>query len=286
MLEVDGLTVSYGGGAVALEGLSLSVDAGECVALIGANGAGKSTTLRAVTGLETPAVGTIRFEGEDITRLPAHHIVTRGIVMVPEQRQLFPHLSVLDNLRLGAFSRRDRGPSYVSERTEEVLRLFPALRERLGSQAGSLSGGQQQMVAVGRGLMADPKLLILDEPSLGLAPQIIDQIFSVVSRLHREQGTSILLVEQNARFSLEISERAYVLERGKLALSGASSDLAADPAVQEHYLGMPSGGDGPAHEVAQPSVNLDKLVRLFAPGSDGGANRRGRRRAPTTAQRA
>ena len=265
LLEVEGLSVSYGGGAIALDDVSLSVRESECVALIGANGAGKSTTLRAITGLAVPLAGTIRFEGEDVTGLPAHHIVRRGVVMVPEQRQLFPHLSVLDNLRLGAFTRRDRGPSYVSERVEEVLQIFPALKERLGSQAGSLSGGQQQMVAIGRGLMADPKLLIVDEPSLGLAPQITELIFSVIGRLHREEGKSILLVEQNARFSLEISERAYVLERGKLVLSGDSPDLAADPAVQASYLGM-SGGDGrPAEEATVVDVDLEKLRAVFSP---------------------
>lgn len=254
MLSVENLTVTYGAGAVAVDDLSLTVGDGECVALVGANGAGKSTTLRAITGLEETSSGRIVVGDQDITGWSTHRIIEQGLVMVPEGRQLFPHLSVADNLVLGAFSHRRRGSAHMSRKTEEILEIFPDLRTRMRSSAGSLSGGQQQMVAIGRALMGEPWLLVLDEPSLGLAPMICETIFGVVERLHGE-GMSVLVVEQNVRLSLKISDRAYVLERGRMVVSGRSADLIDDPAMRDHFL-----GSGSKVEAAGGKAHIERLT--------------------------
>lgn len=234
ILQVDSLTVGYGGEPAVRE-VSIQVQSREFVAVLGANGAGKTTLLRAICSLAKPLAGTVRLRGRDVTNAPAHSLVRLGMAMVPEGRQLFGGLSVEDNLRLGWFSQR-KSPQAWRERVDQGLALFPELRERLGTTAGALSGGQQQMVAIARALMSDPALLILDEPSLGLAPLVCDRIFNVLGDLQAE-GRSILLVEQNARLSLEISERGYVLERGRVARFGPSGELLNDPSIQEHYLG-------------------------------------------------
>lgn len=233
MLSVENLTSAYGRIEV-LHGVSLNVGHGEIVCLIGANGAGKTTLLRAISGIQTSSGGSIRLDGKPIDRLPAHARVQRGIVQVPEGRQLFVPLSVEDNLLLGAWVRRRIDTAAELDRT---YGLFPALRERRRLPAGALSGGQQQMLAIGRALMAKPRLLLLDEPSMGLAPILVDQIFSAIAALKRE-GLTIMLVEQNARAALFIADRAYVLETGRIAASGPASDIQSDPRVQEAYLGM------------------------------------------------
>lgn len=234
LLEVEDLSVAYGG-VQALRGLSLEVEAGEAVALLGANGAGKSTTLRAISGLVRPAAGSIRFDGQDLTRLPAHAIVELGIAHVPEGRRVFGTLSVEENLNLGGYTRRGRRQA-VAEARERVYHLFPRLRERRAQLAGTLSGGEQQMLAIGRGLMASPRLLLLDEPSLGLAPKLVREIFRTVREINR-QGVTVLLVEQNANLALRLAHRGYVLETGRLALGGAASELREDPRMREAYLG-------------------------------------------------
>lgn len=234
LLEVEDLRVAYGG-VQALRGLSLEVEAGEVVALLGANGAGKSTTLRAISGLVRPAAGSIRFDGQDLTRLPAHAIVELGIAHVPEGRRVFGTLSVEENLNLGGYTRRGRRRA-VAEARERVYQLFPRLKERRSQLAGTLSGGEQQMLAIGRGLMASPRLLLLDEPSLGLAPKLVREIFRNVREINR-QGVTVLLVEQNANLALRLAHRGYVLETGRLALGGAASELREDPRMREAYLG-------------------------------------------------
>jgi branched-chain amino acid transport system ATP-binding protein len=233
LLDVQNLSVSYGP-VTALRGISLHVDRGEIVALIGANGAGKSTTLRTISGLLAPQKGTIVFDGRPIQGRPAHRIAAAGLVQVPEGRGIFANLTVDENLRLGAFRRRDAVA--VRKDREKALALFPRLKERLAQSAGTLSGGEQQMLAIARALLAAPVLLLLDEPSLGLAPQIVRMIFRLIRQINKE-GTTILLVEQNARMALEVSRRAYVLEVGRIQTQGASAELAASDAVRKAYLG-------------------------------------------------
>jgi branched-chain amino acid transport system ATP-binding protein len=230
MLEVARLDSRYGR-IQALNGVDLCVAPGELVALVGANGAGKSTLLRAISGLQPASGGEIRFEGRNVARLSARQRVQLGIVQVPEGRQVFEPLSVEDNLRLGAFARG------AASRLEPVLALFPALLEKRGQAAGTLSGGQQQMLAIGRALMADPRLLLLDEPSMGLAPRLVAEIFAQVAALKR-QGTTILLVDQNARAALAIADRGYVMETGRIVLQGAGTELLRNPQVQQAYMGL------------------------------------------------
>ena len=232
ILNIENLSCYYGK-IRALEELSLSIDEGETVALIGANGAGKTTLLRTISGLNPSKEGSISYNGEDITTLPSDMRVKRGIAQVPEGRGLFSVLSVEDNLMLGAYSRSD---SDIKSDLESVYSRFPILKEKKDEYAGTLSGGQQQMVAVGRALMSRPKLLLLDEPSMGLAPIIVDDIFAVIEELRRG-GTTIFIVEQNAFLALKHSDRAYVLENGKVVSSGKSSDLLSDDSIKEAYLG-------------------------------------------------
>lgn len=257
MLEVCSLTVGYGGEPAVREA-TLQVADGEFVALLGANGAGKTTLLRAIVSLERPMAGSVQLNGLDTTALPADRLVTLGVALVPEGRQLFPGLSVRDNLILGWFSKRRVEP-HSRVRLEHCLSIFPELEPRLDTVAAALSGGQQQMVAIARALMSDPHLLILDEPSLGLAPLLCDRIFGVLRDLHRE-GRSVLLVEQNARLSLKISQRAYILERGNIVRSGASQELLEDPLIQEYYLGG-SGGAVAVSASAVPTATSPNLKR-------------------------
>ena len=236
MLEIVKISTYYGY-VQALKEVSIEVRDGEIVSIIGANGAGKSTLLNSITAIVPPRSGQILLDGKDITRLPVEAIVGMGISQVPERRQIFSTLSVYDNLFLGAYSRLRKGKKReVSDDLEYVFNLFPILRERRGQLAGTLSGGEQQMVAIGRGLMARPKALLLDEPSLGLAPLLVKEIFRVLLQL-RQEGTTILLVEQNARAALELSDRAYVLETGRIELSGASKELISNEEVKKAYLG-------------------------------------------------
>ncbi len=232
LLELDGLVAGYGG-ITAVKGIDLTVDEHEIVTLIGSNGAGKSTTLRAISGLVRARAGAIRFAGKAIDRLKPHEIVALGVSQVPEGRGIFSRLSVMENLALGAFQRKDGG---IKEDTERVFTLFPRLRERASQAAGTLSGGEQQMLSMGRALMARPKLLLLDEPSMGLSPILVDTIFATVRQI-REQGATILLVEQNAAMALDVADRAYVIESGTIALQGSGADLAKDDNVRRAYLG-------------------------------------------------
>jgi branched-chain amino acid transport system ATP-binding protein len=232
MLRLDGVHLNYGH-VHAVKGVCLAVTAGEIVTLIGANGAGKSSTLKAVSGVHPVTGGTITFQGEPIHTLPAHVIVSRGISHCPEGRRVFYDLTVRENLLMGGFLLAKQA---VAERLETVLDLFPRLRERLGQPGGTLSGGEQQMLAIGRSLMSNPSLLMLDEPSLGLAPLMVEKIFERIVELNRG-GLTVLLVEQNASFALEISHRAYVLETGTVTLDGPSADLARDERVKKAYLG-------------------------------------------------
>ena len=232
LLEVSDIHAHYGS-IEALKGISLTVDDGEVVTLIGSNGAGKSTTLRAISGLTPASAGRIIFEDEDITALPAHQVVVRGIALSPEGRHCFPRMTVRENLELGAHRRR--GPD-VAEDLDRVFTLFPRLQERERQKAGTMSGGEQQMLAIGRALMARPRLLMLDEPSMGIAPILVQRIYETIVEINRG-GVTILLVEQNANYALEISRRGYVLETGQVALRGSSSELRDDPEVQRAYLG-------------------------------------------------
>ena len=234
ILDVTGLEAGYGAISV-LHGLSLRVDAGEIVAMIGANGAGKTTTLSAISGLVKARAGGVVFNGAPITNAPAHQIVSMGLAQSPEGRKIFPRLSVLENLQMGAYTVRD--PAVAREGVEQAFRLFPILRERRSQAGGLLSGGQQQMLAIARALMSRPKLLLLDEPSLGLAPQIVVQIFEVIQRLNREQKMSVLLVEQNARMALKVAHRGYVLETGRVTFEGPAEALLTDPRIRAAYLG-------------------------------------------------
>jgi branched-chain amino acid transport system ATP-binding protein len=232
VLSLENLHVFYGE-IHALKGVSLEVRPGEIVALLGNNGAGKTTTLRTVSGLLTPREGRVRLDGQVLTGVPAHEIVMRGIAHVPEGRRIFNRLTVRENLMMGAYRRRDGG---IAEDLERVFALFPRLRERLGQVAGTLSGGEQQMLAIGRALMANPRMLLLDEPSMGLAPVLVEQIFETIRDINR-QGTTILLVEQNAAMALSIAHRGYVLETGAIALTGTAPELMENPAVRRAYLG-------------------------------------------------
>jgi branched-chain amino acid transport system ATP-binding protein len=232
VLEVRALRAGYGAIEV-LRGVDLAVGAGEIVALLGSNGAGKSTLNNNICGLYRPLAGTIRFDGTEIAGAPSMRIVEAGLVQVPEGRRVFPNLSVRENLELGSY-RRGRGAR--AKNLEHVLSIFPRLNERLAQSAGTLSGGEQQMLAIGRGLMGEPRLLILDEPSLGLSPLLVEEMFALIGRLNRD-GLAILLVEQNVVQSLAIAHRAYVLENGRIALSGNAADLAQDPELRKTYLG-------------------------------------------------
>ena len=233
MLKIDELKVSYGG-IEAVKGITFQVPERKIVTLIGANGAGKSTTLRTIAGLVKPAAGRIHLQGEDITGLSPDRIVPKGITLVPEGRRVFPDLTVLENLRIGAYLRTDKDS--IEEDIQWVYELFPRLKERSWQAAGTLSGGEQQMLAVGRALMSRPKLMMLDEPSLGLAPLVVQDIFSIIREINR-QGVTILLIEQNANMALKIADLAYVLETGKITMSGTGAELLANDKVKEAYLG-------------------------------------------------
>ncbi|HRK30229.1 MAG TPA: ABC transporter ATP-binding protein [Tepidisphaeraceae bacterium] len=233
LLNVTNLDVSYGA-VKALHGLSLEVDEGEIVTLIGCNGAGKSTTLRAVSGMLRPRGGSIAFEGQNVTGIASHKLVERGLSHVPEGRGIFANLTVAENLALGAYARKDR--QSLADDHERALVLFPRVKERLKQLAGTLSGGEQQMLAIARALLARPKLLLLDEPSLGLAPQLVQLIFSIIREINK-QGTTILLVEQNAHMALAVANRAYVLQSGEIIKSGPAKQLLDDPDVKRAYLG-------------------------------------------------
>jgi len=233
ILELNDVHTYYGA-IHALKGVSLNVGEGEIVTLLGANGAGKSTTLRSISGLNRPRKGTIQFQGQDITQTAAHNVVKRGIAQSPEGRKLFPRMSVTENLEMGAFQRSDKAG--IREDMDRVFTLFPRLAERKSQKAGTMSGGEQQMCAIGRALMARPKLLLLDEPSMGLAPIFVEKIFEIVKEIN-EQGTPILLVEQNALMALDAADRGYVLETGKIALEGAAKELRSNEQVRRTYLG-------------------------------------------------
>jgi branched-chain amino acid transport system ATP-binding protein len=233
VLEIDDIHLYYGA-IHALKGVSLTVGEGEIVTLIGANGAGKSSTLRAINGINRPRQGQIRFQAEDITNSSAHSIVKSGIAQSPEGRRLFPRMSVTENLEMGAFQRSDR--ENFAEDMERVFELFPRLKERRTQKAGTLSGGEQQMCAIGRALMARPKLLLLDEPSMGLAPIFVERIFETVIEVNK-QGTPVLLVEQNALMALDVARRGYVMETGRIALEGPASELKTNEQVRKTYLG-------------------------------------------------
>jgi branched-chain amino acid transport system ATP-binding protein len=233
MLEIKDLHTYYGN-IQALKGISLHVDQGEIVTLIGSNGAGKTTTLRTIQGLIRPRQGTILFEESPLESLSAKAIVRLGISQSPEGRLIFPRMTVKENLEMGAFSRRDS--LGIKSDTEQVLHLFPRLRERINQKGGTLSGGEQQMLAIGRAMMARPRLLLLDEPSMGLAPMLVTQIFSIIRDIN-EQGTTILLVEQNARMALTVAHRGYVLQTGEIVLTGAAKDLQSNETVRKAYLG-------------------------------------------------
>jgi branched-chain amino acid transport system ATP-binding protein len=233
MLVLDHVETYYGT-IQALKGISIDVHDGEIVTLLGANGAGKSTTLRSINGLNHPRRGTIRVLGDDISRTPAHEIVRRGVSQSPEGRKLFPRMTVVENLEMGAFQRHDRGE--IKEDMDRVFTLFPRLAERKSQRAGTMSGGEQQMLAIGRALMARPKLLMLDEPSMGLAPIFVDRVFETIVEINK-QGTTILLVEQNALVALEVADRGYVLQTGTVALAGTAQSLREDEGVRKTYLG-------------------------------------------------
>jgi branched-chain amino acid transport system ATP-binding protein len=236
LLEVAALEVRYGG-IRAVKGIDLEVNEGELVCLIGANGAGKSSTLKAICGLVPSRVGSVRYAGEDLSALPVHELPRRGLALVPEGRGIFPQLTVAENLAMGAYTRRDAA---IAQDLERMHNLFPRLRERRSQTAGTLSGGEQQMLAIGRALMSRPRLLLLDEPSMGLAPMLVAKILEVVREIAR-QGVTVLLVEQNARLALEIASRGYVMESGAISLAADARSLLADPRVREAYLGEGAG---------------------------------------------
>ncbi len=233
MLEVKDLEVYYGV-IQAIKGISFEVNKGEVIALIGANGAGKTTTLHTITGLLSPKKGQVIFEGKDITKVPAHKIVSMGMAHVPEGRRVFAELSVYENLKMGAYTRNDKNE--IEESLANVYRRFPRLEERKNQMAGTLSGGEQQMLAMGRALMSKPKIILMDEPSMGLSPILVNEIFDII-RAVSESGTTVLLVEQNAKKALAIADRAYVLETGKIVLEGNAKDLLEDDSIKKAYLG-------------------------------------------------
>ena len=233
MLEVKGLQVYYGV-IQALKDVSFEVNQGEVIALIGANGAGKTTTLHTLTGLLPAKAGSIYFEGEDITKVPAHKIVEKGIAHVPEGRRVFADLTVYENLIMGAYTRKDK--KEIAENLENVYKRFPRLKERKNQKAGTMSGGEQQMLAMGRALMSNPKMIVMDEPSMGLSPIFVNEIFDIIEKVSAS-GTTVLLVEQNAKKALSIADRAYVLETGKIVLSGDAKELMNDDSIKKAYLG-------------------------------------------------
>ncbi len=235
LLQVTDLEVFYGR-IQAIRGISFEVNQGEIVTLIGANGAGKTTTMKTMSGVRPVTAGSVVFDGQDITKAASHKRVSMGIGQSPEGRGVFPGMSVRENLEMGMYLRPDRKSAAAAEDLERVLTLFPRLRERIDQAGGSMSGGEQQMLAIGRALMGRPRLLLLDEPSMGLAPMLINQIFRIIKEIN-EQGTTVLLVEQNASKALSIAHRAYVLETGKIVKTGKGSDLLTDPSVREAYLG-------------------------------------------------
>ena len=232
-LELRKVSLTYGH-VRALNEVSMSVDKGSIVALIGSNGAGKSSTLRAITGLRAPQRGEVLLDGESTRGVAPHKLVERGVAMVPEGRHVFPYMSVKDNLLMGAYTRRDKG---VGADMEKVFGYFPKLRQRIRQQAGTLSGGEQQMLAIARALLLRPRLLLLDEPSFGLAPLIVQEIFEIMQRINREEGTSILVVEQNANLALSIADTAYLLETGRIMISGPADEIGRDESVRRSYLG-------------------------------------------------
>jgi branched-chain amino acid transport system ATP-binding protein len=233
LLEIQGIDAFYGN-IHALRSVSLTVEDGEIVTLIGANGAGKSTTLNCISGLVRPRSGTITFDGTDLAHVAAHRIVERGVIQVPEGRRVFARLSVEENLKMGGFSVNDKAA--IRDGIDRAYEMFPRLKERRGQTAGTLSGGEQQMLAMGRALMAKPRILLLDEPSMGLAPTLVESIFATIERIHAE-GTSILLVEQNAQMALNVASRGYVLQSGQIMLADSAANLAANQQVREAYLG-------------------------------------------------
>jgi branched-chain amino acid transport system ATP-binding protein len=235
LLEIDNVHAYYGN-IHALKGVSLKVEQGEIVSLIGSNGAGKTTTLRTISGLLRPRMGAVLFNKQDISHVPAHELIPQGVIMVPEGRGVFSKMTVEENLELGAYRRND--PAEILKDMERIYALFPRLAERKKQLSGTMSGGEQQMLAMGRAMMARPKLLLLDEPSMGLAPILVETIFDTVKKINQEEGTTILLVEQNAHMSLQISHRAYVLQTGAIVLEGSAKQLQKDPTVQKAYLGM------------------------------------------------
>lgn len=236
MLAVEGLTAAYGSITV-LRNASMFIEPGQIVTLIGANGAGKTTLMRSIAGLHKPAAGQVRFNGEDITGLRAHSVIRKGLCLIPEGRQLFSSLSVMDNLLLGSLGNpKKQKKAVVQNRVEELMSVFPRLKERAFQLAGTLSGGEQQMLAIARGLMANPRYVMLDEPSLGLAPIIVEEVFSLIQKLNKT-GVSIFLVEQNAFAALRISHRAYVLENGRVVKEGIAAELLNDEEIRYHYLG-------------------------------------------------
>ena len=236
LLELQDMTVAYGR-IEAVRGISITVEEGELVTLIGANGAGKTTTMRAISGIRPVARGSVWFDGKDITRMKAHERVIAGIVQAPEGRGVFPGMTVVENLEMGSYARTFKTKAEHDATVDRVFDLFPRLLERRSQVGGTLSGGEQQMLAIGRALMARPRLLLLDEPSMGLAPLVIQQIFRIITEINKE-GTTILLVEQNAQQALSRSDRAYILETGEVTTSGKGADLLADPAVKQAYLGV------------------------------------------------
>lgn len=233
MLEVKDLEVYYGM-IQAIKGISFEVNKGEVIALIGANGAGKTTTLHTITGLLSPKKGSVIFEGEDITKIPAHKIVSMGMAHVPEGRRVFADLSVYENLKLGAYTRKDK--ENLNKDLENIYKRFPRLAERKNQSAGTLSGGEQQMLAMGRALMSKPSIILMDEPSMGLSPILVNEIFDIIESISKS-GTTVLLVEQNAKKALSIADRAYVLETGKIVTSGKASELLEDDSIKKAYLG-------------------------------------------------
>ena len=233
MLEVKDLEVYYGM-IQAIKGVSFHVDQGEVIALIGANGAGKTTILHTVTGLLSPKKGSVVFEGQEVTKIPAHKIVSLGMAHVPEGRRVFAELSVYENLKMGAYTRKDK--SEIEENLQKIYERFPRLKERKNQMAGTLSGGEQQMLAMGRALMSQPKIILMDEPSMGLSPILVNEIFDIIQEVSKS-GTTVLLVEQNAKKALSIADRAYVIETGRIALEGRAEDLLRDDSIKKAYLG-------------------------------------------------